>query len=96
MNRPRLTALERENRARLTALFDNLKEVCSCVKSNRRRPSKQSILLAAKKECELLRHFEKKKLAEKKKYLLANNDLKSKLAKVKKLIMYNKPRNSNS
>jgi len=43
-------------------------------------PSKHSILLAAKKECDLLKHFEKKMIAEKKGLRNTNDILKKRIA----------------
>jgi len=55
---------------------------------NRRRPSRQSILLAAKKECDLLRNFEKRMIMEKEKWHSINKDLKMKIAKAKRTTDY--------
>jgi len=78
----RHNASERENRARVAKLFEDLAKACSCVNSNRLKPSKRSILLAAKQECKLLRHFEKRIVKEKEGYRVTNKYLKSKLAKL--------------
>ncbi|KAL4152673.1 hypothetical protein QTP88_000506 [Uroleucon formosanum] len=59
-------AKERACRSRLAQRFQYLSNYCSYVNSNRRVPSKVSILLAAKKECGLLLHFNNKIIAEKK------------------------------
>ncbi|XP_025203218.1 uncharacterized protein MAL13P1.304-like [Melanaphis sacchari] len=57
---------ERRFRNLVAKRFDNLGKSCIYLTSNRRVPTKVSILLAASKECELLRRFEKKLLMEKK------------------------------
>jgi hypothetical protein len=50
--------------------------------SNRRVPSKHSILLAAKKECDLLKRFQNKLIAEKNELRKANNLLKERIANI--------------
>jgi len=45
-------------------------------------PSKHSILLAAKKECDLLKHFENKLIAEKKVWRKANDLLRERIANI--------------
>ncbi|XP_025193394.1 uncharacterized protein LOC112593248 [Melanaphis sacchari] len=73
-------AKERACRERIAKKFEILRKSCSYLNTNRRVPSKHSILLAAKKECDLLRHFEIKLLAEKKIWRKANDILKDRLA----------------
>ncbi|XP_060868134.1 uncharacterized protein LOC132943253 [Metopolophium dirhodum] len=73
-------AKERACRERIAKKFAILRKCCSYLNSNRRVPSKHSILLAAKKECDLLKHFEKKMLAEKKVWFKANEILKNRIA----------------
>jgi len=73
-------AKERACRERIGQMFAVLRKSCSYLNSNRRVPSKHSILLAAKKECDLLKHFEKKMIAEKKVWVKANNNLRKRIA----------------
>ncbi|KAL5243413.1 hypothetical protein ACI65C_010823 [Semiaphis heraclei] len=73
-------AKERACRERIAQMFAVLRKSCSYLNSNRRVPSKHSILLAAKKECDLLKHFEKKMLAEKKVWAKANDNLRKRIA----------------
>ncbi|KAL4130633.1 hypothetical protein QTP88_008054 [Uroleucon formosanum] len=73
-------AKERACRERIAKKFAILRKSCSYLNSNRRVPSKHSILLAAKKECDLLKHFEKKMIAEKKILIKANEILKNRIA----------------
>lgn len=73
-------AKERACRERIAKKFAILRKSCSYLNSNRRVPSKHSILLAAKKECDLLKHFEKKMIAEKKLLIKANEILKNRIA----------------
>jgi len=73
-------AKERACRERIAKKFAILRKCCSYLNTNRRVPSKHSILLAAKKECDLLKHFEKKMLAEKDVWSKANEILKNRIA----------------
>jgi len=73
-------AKERACRERIAKKFAILRKSCSYLNTNRRVPSKHSILLAAKKECDLLKHFEKKMLAEKKVWRKANENLRKRIA----------------
>lgn len=75
-------AKERACRERIAQKFDILRKSCSYLNTNRRVPSKHSILLAAKKECDLLKHFENKLVAEKKVWRKANDILKNRIAKL--------------
>ncbi|XP_001950163.2 uncharacterized protein LOC100162746 [Acyrthosiphon pisum] len=75
-------AKERACRESIAKKFAILRKSCSYLNSNRRVPSKHSILLAAKKECDLLKHFEKKMLAEKKVLRKANEILKNRLTQI--------------
>ncbi|KAL5238785.1 hypothetical protein ACI65C_006195 [Semiaphis heraclei] len=77
-------AKERACRERISQRFEILRKTCSYLNSTRRAPSKHSILLAAKKECDLLKHFEKKMLAEKKLWAKANDNLRKKIHFVSK------------
>ncbi|KAE9543247.1 hypothetical protein AGLY_003158 [Aphis glycines] len=79
-------AKERACRERIAQKFDILRKSCSYLNTNRRVPSKHSILLAAKKECDLLKHFESKLVAEKKVWRKANDVLKNKIAKLTVMI----------
>lgn len=79
-------AKERACRERIAQKFDILRKLCSYLNTNRRVPSKHSILLAAKKECDLLKHFESKLVAEKKVWRKANDILKNRIAKLTKMI----------
>ncbi|XP_025424488.1 uncharacterized protein LOC112693580 isoform X2 [Sipha flava] len=72
-------AKERACRQKISKLFDNLKKQCSYLESNRRYPSKHSILMASKKECDLLKIFEKKLTVEIKELAEINANLKKKL-----------------
>jgi len=73
-------AKERACRESIAKKFAILRKSCSYLNSNRRVPSKHSILLAAKKECDLLKLFEKKMLAEKKILRKTNDILKKRVA----------------
>ncbi|XP_060846006.1 uncharacterized protein LOC132925648 [Rhopalosiphum padi] len=75
-------AKERACREEIAKKFDILRKYCSYLNSNRRVPSKHSILLAAKKECDLLKHFENKLIAEKKELCKANNLLKERISNI--------------
>jgi len=73
-------AKERACREHIGKMFDVLRKSCSYLNSNKRVPSKHSILLAAKKECDLLKHFEKKMTTEKNILLKANDNLRKRIA----------------
>lgn len=73
-------AKERACRERIAERFDVLRKSCSYLNTNRRVPSKHSVLLAAKKECDLLKHCEKKLLVEKMVLHKANEILKNRIA----------------
>lgn len=72
-------AKERECRMLIAKSFSNLGKCCSYLDNKRRTPSKFSILVAAKKECDSLKIYEKKLLVEKEYWLTANNQLKRRL-----------------
>lgn len=76
-------AKERECREELSRMFSFLKEYCSQLNTNRRVPSKQSILIAAKKECNELKYSENKLIAQKNKLLAINAALKKKLKEMR-------------
>jgi len=59
-------ARERKCRNLISNRFQTLRKCCSCLNTNSRVPSQFSILLAAKKECDLLTYYNKKILAKKK------------------------------
>ncbi|XP_060851140.1 uncharacterized protein LOC132929653 [Rhopalosiphum padi] len=75
-------AKERACREQIAKKFDILRKSCSYLNTNRRVPSKHSILLAAKKECDLLKHFENKLIAEKKVWRKANDLLRERIANI--------------
>lgn len=75
-------AKERECRNIISELFSNLGQFCSYLDCKRRFPSKHSILLAAKKECDMLVHYEKKLLVQKNKLLKSNSILLKKLLQI--------------
>ncbi|XP_026819843.1 uncharacterized protein LOC113558550 isoform X2 [Rhopalosiphum maidis] len=75
-------AKERACREEIAKKFDILRKSCSYLNSNRRVPSKHSILLAAKKECDLLKHFQNKLIAEKNILRKANDLLKERIANI--------------
>jgi len=75
-------AKERACREQIAKKFDILRKSCSYLNTNRRVPSKHSILLAAKKECDLLKHFENKLIAEKKVWRKANDHLRERIANI--------------
>jgi len=72
-------AKERASRCIISKQFEILRNSCSYLYSNRRKPSKASILLAAKKECDLLLHFNRKLVSEKKGWLKANEVLQNRI-----------------
>lgn len=72
-------AKERACRERIAQMFQELKTYCSYLDSTRRVPSKHSILLAAKKECELMKTQELQYIKQKALWIKANNKLKLKL-----------------
>ncbi|KAF0761189.1 BHLH domain-containing protein [Aphis craccivora] len=78
-------AKEREFRRRISQRFDTLRESCSFLNTNKRIPSKISILLAAKKECILLKKLENKLMAEKKLLCKANGILNNRFAELTKM-----------
>jgi len=67
-------AKERQCRNNIANMFRDLRQICSYFDCNRRIPSKHSILLSAKRECNLLKECEKT-LLEKKRYWLESNAL---------------------
>lgn len=75
-------AKERACRENIAKLFGDLSQMCTYVDTNRRYPSKFSILLASKKECDLLRTFERKLLIEKGEWIKANAKLMKRLKKL--------------
>jgi len=79
-------ALERKYRKQMAKQLVKLRKMCSYLNSNGRTPSMLSTLLAAKKECDLLKHFEEKIVKEKELWYRANEDLKHKLAKIQRTI----------
>lgn len=72
-------AKERECRLLIAKSFSNLGKCCSYLDNKRRTPSKFSILVAAKKECDSLKIYEKKLLVEKEYWMTANAQLKRRL-----------------
>lgn len=78
-------AKERACRENISKLFDQLCQLCSYLETNRRYPSKHSILMATKKECDLLKIFEKKLTVEKKELTEANAKLRKKFEKLSNL-----------
>ncbi|XP_060857642.1 uncharacterized protein LOC132935187 [Metopolophium dirhodum] len=82
-DRDKHNAKERECRKLVAKKFQTLRKCCSYLNTNIRRPSKLSILLAAKKECDLLRHNGKKMEAEKIYWLKANKILKNRINELK-------------
>lgn len=72
-------AKERACREEIAKMFAVLRDSCSNLDSNRRVPSKQSILISATKECEGLTYYEKNLLAEKRKLRAVNAALAKKL-----------------
>ncbi|XP_003243147.1 uncharacterized protein LOC100571318 [Acyrthosiphon pisum] len=76
-DRDKHNAKEREFRKVIAKRFRILAKCCSYLNTSRRVPSKISILLAAKKECDLLGHFNKKMEREKMYWLEANANLKN-------------------
>ncbi|XP_050442575.1 uncharacterized protein LOC126846816 [Adelges cooleyi] len=79
-NRSEHNAKERMCRELIANLFSELSKLCSYLECNRRIPSKHSILLAAKKECDLLALYEKRLILEKEKRQNLNYVLLKKLA----------------
>lgn len=78
-------AKERACRERIASLFACLSQVCTFLDTNRRFPSKHSILLASKKECDLLKTFEKNLLTEKEQLIEANANLKKRIKQLRNL-----------
>lgn len=75
-------AKERQCRERIRNMFNDLQQQCSFLENNRRIPSKHSILIAAKKTCDMIQ-IQEKKLVRKKSVLLQKNKiLKEKLANI--------------
>lgn len=72
-------AKERACRDMIARLFKELSKYCSYLSSHRRVPSKHSILLAAKKECDLLTDQQNKLIVEKNHWIVVNEMLKKKL-----------------
>lgn len=72
-------AKERACRERIAMMFLDLRKYCSYLNTNKRNPSKHSILLAAKKECDLLRAYERKLSYEKLKLTETKIQLQKKL-----------------
>lgn len=75
-------AKERACREEIASMFVVLRDSCSYLDTNRRIPSKQSILSSAKKECDGLTYSEKNLIAEKKKLRAVNIALLKKLKKM--------------
>ncbi|CAI6373234.1 unnamed protein product [Macrosiphum euphorbiae] len=67
-------AKERKSRHNIANSFETLRKCCSYLCTNRPLPSKNSILLAAKKECDLLT-LHNKKLLENKIYWSKKNEI---------------------
>jgi len=82
-DRDKINAKERECRNLLAKRFQTLRKFCSYLNNYRRKPSKCSILLAAKKECDLLTYYNKKILENKIYWLKKNEILKSRINKLK-------------
>lgn len=74
--------IEQESRKHVSLGFVILRENLSYLRTNRRIASKLSILLAAKKECKLLRHFESRLIEEKKLLQKANYIFKKRIAEL--------------
>ncbi|XP_050548832.1 uncharacterized protein LOC126910366 [Daktulosphaira vitifoliae] len=83
-NRSTHNAKERQCRELISKLFSNLSKLCSYLECSRRVPSKHSILLAAKRECDLLVLYEKKLIVEKRRCKDINKILSAKLASIQK------------
>jgi len=83
-NRKIHNAAEREVRRRIAQSFVILRDSCSYLNSNRRIPSKVSILSAATKECKLLQIVEKRLVEEKKLFRKANGILKKRIKEMTK------------
>lgn len=76
-------AKERQCRERIRRMFMDLAIHCSHLNNNRRIPSKHSILVAAKRECDTVKSLESKLLLEKAVWIQANKMLKDKLRNVR-------------
>ncbi|VVC45626.1 Hypothetical protein CINCED_3A021380 [Cinara cedri] len=72
-------AKERLCRSIIAKSFIELSKCCSYLDTKRRVPSKYSILVAAKRECDSLKLYEKKLLVEKEYWKTANEQLKRRL-----------------
>lgn len=81
-DRKKHNAIEREFRRCIAQRFVTLKENLSYLRTNRRVASKLSILLAAIKECKLLKHFESRLIEEKKILRKANDIFKKRIAEL--------------
>lgn len=77
-------AKERQCRNNIANMFRDLRQICSYLDCKRRIPSKHSILLAAKKECNLLKEHEKTLLEKKRHWNESNTILKQKLLRLSK------------
>lgn len=75
-------AKERACRNHIAKMFHYLELNCSYLDSKRRIPSKHNILLAATKECSILKENEIKLLEEKQSWSKLNSMLKGKLRKL--------------
>lgn len=72
-------AKERACRENIAQLFSDLKKLCKSLNTNRRHPSKLSILIAAKNECDLLKNVENQLLIEKASWRRSNKYLRRNL-----------------
>lgn len=81
-------AKERECRERIRNMFMDLGKHCSHLKDSRRIPSKHSILVAAKKECEMQKSLESQLLLEKAVWTQSNEMLRDKLKNIRDSIVH--------
>lgn len=82
-------AKERECRERIRKMFMDLGDHCSHLDNSRRVPSKHSILVAAKKECEMQKSLESQLLTEKAIWMHSNEMLRDKLRIIRDSIVNN-------